>query len=287
MAGLSAIAQCTTMLELLPAALPTIPLLKNSLSVFDGPPIGSVNEGAAKPLSISEKWNKSAIFEDMPFSCEECEEAWVKLCAFEMDATSWVPTSALLCRTWRSIITAVTLKGLKLQEGIHINDILELVEEEGIPAGLLQAVIRQLHSDKLIPMDGCRYHCNPPHTLPNTNWIGGSGVTLSQDKCVPWVGTVLLNSETHPHEGSATSSFMQQWKSLLPEAWRETAALDLLNVSSRNAMNPQKRAEHETPGSVFQPITGPDFVVRKRGSVRTEKNYRACEHKWKTPREVA
>ena len=220
------------MLELLPAPPPATALLRNRLSVFDDPSTGLMSEGAANPMSTLEKQNKSAVFEDVPLSLQEYEEAWVKVCAFEMDATSWIPTSAILCRTWRSIITAVTLKGLKLQDGIHINDIAGLVEEDGIPAGLLQAVIHRLRSDKLIPMDGCRFFYYLSDISRNTNGTGGPGVTLGQDKCVPWVGAVFLDSETHSPEGIATSTFMQQWKSLLPEAWRQAAALDLLNVSS-------------------------------------------------------
>ena len=165
MAGLSAIAQCTTTLELLPAALSTTALLKSRLPVFDAPPVLSMSEGAAKPLPTLDKRNKPAIFEDTPLSIQEFDDAWVRICAFEMDASSWIPTSAILCRTWRSMITAITLKGLKLQDGIHINDIAGLVEEDGIPAGLLQAVVHRLHSDKLIPMDGCRFRFNTSHTF--------------------------------------------------------------------------------------------------------------------------
>lgn len=164
------------MLELLPAALPTTVLLENRLSVFDGPSIPALSGEAAKPLSTSDQRNnKSAVFEDTPLSMQEIEDAWVKLCAFEMDATSWIPTSAILCRTWRSIITAVTLKGLKLQDGIHVNDIAGLVEEDGIPAGLLQAVVHRLHSEKLIPMDGCRFPCLLSHTLSMLMALAGQG----------------------------------------------------------------------------------------------------------------
>ena len=227
-AGLSAIARCTTTLELIPAALPALALLKSKLPVYDSPRTGLPSEEPANTVDACDERDKSAIYQDTPLSLQEFEKAWEELCAFEMDSTSWIPTAASLRGAWLSIMSALTLKGLKLQDSIYVDDIVGLVQEDGIPVALFQAIINRLHLEKVIPMDGCRLCLNLPDIPYSAE--DGIGATLSPDKCVPWVGAVILNSESHLPEGIARSDFMQQWQNLLPEAWREHATLSLLNV---------------------------------------------------------
>lgn len=153
--GLSAIAQCATTLELTPVTFPATALLRNNLHAFNGPQIDSQGEKLAATIEASDRRSKSAIYKDMPLSMQEFENAWIEFCAFESDFTSWIPTASCLCGVWRSVISAVVLKGLNLQDSVLINDLVGLVEEDGFPAALLHAVVERLQTEKTRPMDGC------------------------------------------------------------------------------------------------------------------------------------
>ena len=226
--GVSAIARCATTLELTTSTISARAFLKNELRVFDGPQAGLQSKDVAG-VDTADGRSKSIVYEDTPVSLQEFEDAWIELCAFELESISCVPSSACLSGIWQSIISAVVLKGLNLQESVYIDDLAGLVEEDGFPAALLQAVIDRLHIEKAIPMEGCKI-CRVS-SINSTSAYDESGMTISVDKCVPWVGVTLLASESPP-EGIATAVFLQKWQSLLPEAWRHNAALDHLNVSS-------------------------------------------------------
>lgn len=154
-AGVSAIARCATTLELTTATISARAYLKNDLRVFHGPQVGIQSKDLAE-VDAADGRSKSIIYKDTPVSLQEFEDAWIELCAFELDSISWVPSSACLSEIWRSIISAVVLKGLNLQESVYIDDLAGLVEEDGFPAALLQAVIDRLHIEKAIPMEGCK-----------------------------------------------------------------------------------------------------------------------------------
>ena len=153
--GMSAIARCTTMLELLPATVDAPALLRNVLQEFSDPQSGLRNKQAEEENTTSKGRSKSEIFDDMPLSVQEFEDAWTELCAFESDSTCWVPTAACLCEVWRSIMSAVAIKGLSLQDSVYIHDLVELVIEHGFEEALLQAVLGRLNLVKTIPVDGC------------------------------------------------------------------------------------------------------------------------------------
>ena len=139
------------MLELLPATVDAPALLRNVLQDFSDPQSGLRKKQAGEENGRS----KAEIFDDMPLSVQEFEDAWTELCAFESDSTCWVPTAACLCEIWRSIMSAVAIKGLSLQDSVYIPDLVELVIENGFEEALLHAVLGRLRLVKAIPMDGC------------------------------------------------------------------------------------------------------------------------------------
>ena len=53
---------------------------------------------------------------------------------------------------------------------------------------------------------------------------------LSREKVVPWVGAVLLESQSILVDGVSTQEFLQGWQDYLPEKWRIDATLALLKV---------------------------------------------------------
>ena len=148
--GMSAIARCTTMLELLPATVDAPALLSNLLQDVSDPQSGLRN----KQAGVENGRSKSELFDDMPLSAQEFEDAWTELCAFESDSTCWVPTAACLCGIWRSIMSAAAIKGLSLQDSFYIHDLVEPVLENGFEEALLHAVLGRLQQVKTIPTDG-------------------------------------------------------------------------------------------------------------------------------------
>ena len=153
--GMSAIARCTTLLELLPATVDAPALLRNVLQEFSDPQSGLQNRQAGLENTSSTGRSKSEILDDMPLSVQEFEDAWIELCAFELGSTCWVPTAACLCGIWRSIMSAVAIKGLRIQDSVYIHDLVELVTENGFEEALLHAVLGRLHLVKTTPIDGC------------------------------------------------------------------------------------------------------------------------------------
>ena len=52
---------------------------------------------------------------------------------------------------------------------------------------------------------------------------------IERNKCVQWVGQIMLEARSDVAE-RPISDFLQDWQDRLPEAWREHAKLELLNV---------------------------------------------------------
>ncbi|KAA6407632.1 MAG: sister chromatid cohesion Dcc1 [Lasallia pustulata] len=204
--GVSVVAQCKATLELIPTATSAIPYLKESLPVYRDP----LGDGNSKFefSSTSAAKGKLAILDNAPMSTDEFESGWIEVCAFETRGQARRPLASTLNGIWKSILSAAAVNALKFDDGFPTSSITSLVEEDGYPKSLLVAVLIRLSAtgDTL------------SHDWPN----------IDRDKCVPWVGAILLESETQRREGTAKSAFVQTWKDQLPEVWREQAHLGLL-----------------------------------------------------------
>jgi hypothetical protein len=102
---------------------------------------------------------KQEILVDAPFSSGEFEKAWVQLCAFELEKLAWIPSATMLSDTWKSFMSAAILKGMNVgktrQAPFKINDVLELVEEDGQLGVVLEAMLINLKSEE-DSIDGCK-----------------------------------------------------------------------------------------------------------------------------------
>lgn len=151
-AGLNAIAQCTTTLELKPFTASAVNILKARLMQYTGSDSGVQDFSANSSGS-----GKERLRDDMPLSRAEFEMAWADLCAFELDETAMLPIATSLLGAWKSILSAGTVRGLKLDDSIHIQDIVGLVEEDGFPRNLVEAIVGRLSMDQVVPMEGCEF----------------------------------------------------------------------------------------------------------------------------------
>ena len=212
-AGISAIAHCPTLLELIPSSPPSIAFLRQNLPLY----MGSESEdgvilSGVDPADPLDKQSKNNLLKDAPFSTGEFEHAWKELCAFESGDQSWIPAAQPCANCWKAIIAAATIRSLDLGEGFPTTVLAGTVEEDGHPVALLEAVLARLSADDRDMMDG---HAQ-----------------LDSAKCVPWVGAVLLESRTSSRTGGVgVMEFMRIWHDLLPEGWRSQASLVALEVS--------------------------------------------------------
>ena len=53
---------------------------------------------------------------------------------------------------------------------------------------------------------------------------------LSSAMVVPWLGAILLETQSTSAEGVSTSNFLRYWQDQLPDSWRMYATLDALKV---------------------------------------------------------
>lgn len=149
-ASAQAVAQCATTLELRPSLRSGSDLFRSLLPQYRGP---EDNTGNNFPSQLVK--GKEGFCEDAPLSRAEFDAAWVGLCAFELKGNAFLPTAPLLHGIWKSILSATVVKDLKLEVNVFIQDIAGLVEEDGFPRSLLQAVVYRLSVDQIIPMEGC------------------------------------------------------------------------------------------------------------------------------------
>ncbi|CAF9917969.1 hypothetical protein IMSHALPRED_003798 [Imshaugia aleurites] len=235
--SLSAIAQCTATLELIPSdptssSAMVIQLLKKSLPPYKGI---DTDVGSGTNTTFSTKYkDKKAISQDAPFSSKEFDKVWTQLCVFEVLGRAWLPTPSSLAMIWKSILSVATVRGVNLEKKFHFKSLAEMVGGDGYPWALFIAVMLRLASD--------------------TDYLKDNYATLSRDKTVQWVGIVCLEraggSDT---EGISQSDFLAQWYDLLPEGWRKHASMDLLKARYSHS-NPSKE-DTVFGGDVYDPTS--------------------------------
>ena len=209
--NLRSLAQCPSLLELIPYTPPVVAFLRQNLPVYDG------EEADGYLAERMEPWNegsKHRILEDAPFSSTEFDQGWQELCAFEHGSASWIPTPKVLVHVWGCIATAASVQGPKLEGSFSISATTSMAEEQDCPAGLVLAVLERLTGGEID--------------------LSGSHATLDHGKCVPWLGGILLESL-----GGETlvTSFISQWQDKLPEAWRAFASLQTIEVGLREPLS--------------------------------------------------
>lgn len=147
--GLTAIAQCTTTLELVPVSANATAILKEALPLYSGS-FGLVE----REIDFEDRRNsagrktKQDIFDNIPLSRQEIEGAWLDLCAFETSGHACVPSALDRSGIWKSIMSAAALENADLVEGFSPATLKHIVvEQDTYPEELLGAVLRRLCND--------------------------------------------------------------------------------------------------------------------------------------------
>ncbi len=161
-----AIAQCTSTLELIPTLAMGASVLRQFLPIFRSSAADPRNENElAKDYNAMEKFNKHKALQDLPLSFREFDEAWLEVCAFELGGQAWLPSAKSLKSVWNSTLSAAAMKDVNLTEKFRVLDLKDIMEEDGIPHALFNAVLERVCIDNETLMDGCMWTCALPYCL--------------------------------------------------------------------------------------------------------------------------
>ncbi|KAK2812975.1 hypothetical protein FQN50_000996 [Emmonsiellopsis sp. PD_5] len=165
------------------------------------------------------------IFADVPFSARECEVGWVEVCGFvypegngEGRLVGWWPSAVVRLEVWRRMVEGAVLQGIELGRQFLVRDLWRAVGDdvEGnvpFPRELVEAVVRRVMADS-------------GSVFEELKWA-----SIDKQVAVSWIGETYLEA-TAPDPTLAISrdQFLDSWKDLLPEAWRDEATWDNLKV---------------------------------------------------------
>ena len=155
--AVSAIAQPTATLELIPSSLHGESILKQVLPIYSGHRVESEgNYSSAPVLPSCEKISKYAVLDHVPLSSGEFEALWIRLCAFEIEGQAWLPTATILAAVWNAIMSAATANCLGLEQSFRLQVVTDAVQEDGYAIPLVEAIVRRIRSNGDDLMDGCK-----------------------------------------------------------------------------------------------------------------------------------
>lgn len=225
-----AIAACTATLELHPADASAVAHLEDALPVYD--------MASGEVHTTHNGKTKAAVFADIPLSDGQCQHAWTDLVAFESAGNSYRPSVNILRQVWSSINAAALAEGMKLDSQFLGYDLAELVQEEGYPASLSQAVFG--------------------HLAVAGQDTSGQWSCLDKRKVVSFAGRTLLQAKRGP-AGHSIAEFIEEWKDSLPESWRDDADLQAIDGLYTNptpdTMVAKADSVSTTPGSTAPKAT--------------------------------
>lgn len=217
--GVQAIAQCAATLELIPASVDGTSILKQLLPTYNFVTDDvEHNKNLNHESKSYERFSKEALFENIPLSRHQFDDAWRNTCAFELDGVALLPSAIHLARIWKSITSAATRNGLNLAKSFCLMDLTETVDEDDFPRDLLNAVITRVVMDNKDAMENKKNSQEYPVE------------TIDRDECVSWIGGVFLEAHSLSGNGCLELDFLHDWQNQLPEKWRGDAKLGALKV---------------------------------------------------------
>lgn len=153
--------------------------------------------------------SQASLFSNIPASDRECERAWRELACFELDGEALRPSESVKVLAWESMFTAATADGIDLTCPLQEKHVATLVDLNGSqwPREVSLAVLQSM-------------------AQPD----GAENVVLDAQKCARVIGHALLKDRTDK-AAMSKAAFTSAWADLLPEKWRSSADLGLLEGS--------------------------------------------------------
>lgn len=200
--AITAFATCTSTLELqdlktlLTTELkPTSDWLAESLLVY--------NDSGA-PYPPSQTRSKISVFQDIPFSDDECEEAWVNQVAFEWRGGCWLLAPDLLLDAWTRLMGYATTQNIDLASDFPASIVNEAIEDMNVPEAFSRAFLAR--------------HCKHlSYSVPDN-----TSINLDKTATIAWVGEVLVSAPTNSEKEDGVWQVVEKWQNLVPEKWRNS-----------------------------------------------------------------
>ncbi|KAE8344493.1 hypothetical protein BDV24DRAFT_160637 [Aspergillus arachidicola] len=228
---MTAIAKCGSTLELHtpPEGFSAVPVLEKILPVYDEV------EGAEQQVEVEERGDViRRVFADVPVSRAECEAGWVELCAFVLGrggrgegVAGWCrrPSARVKLDVWRRVGEGAVLQGIDLGKQFLVQDLWRSVLDEGeepFPKALFEGIVRRV----------CEV--GDGRLFGDLKWA-----SIDRARCAQWVGETYLEAMAPTTaSGIGRSEFLNAWKDLLPEPWRDDVAFSKLTENSYKHPDP-------------------------------------------------
>ncbi|KAH9834306.1 sister chromatid cohesion protein DCC1-like [Teratosphaeria destructans] len=149
------------------------------------------------------KAKKPDLLADLPFSTLDCERGWKRLACFELDHDEakccFVPSGEAKLQAWNSIIQRAREYGVDLTADAFDESLLLMDADAEVPVELSRAILRSVAVD------------------------GDDASRLDASETVRQTGSWRLEATRGPMK---VVEFVEEWKDLLPERWREMAKLE-------------------------------------------------------------
>lgn len=161
----------------------------------------------------SNRFTKSQLFANLPFSDGECEAAYRELAMFEdpSDGHCVLPSAPLQLVMWAKILQNARAGGIDLTGPLLPSQILDLREgAEDQPAAFFEAVLHAV--------------AEPSHDHQD----------IDQARLLRWTGLNVIEQKA-PKTPTTLSTFKEAWRGYLPEQLREK--VDISSISDRAIMS--------------------------------------------------
>ncbi|OGM41537.1 sister chromatid cohesion protein Dcc1 [Aspergillus bombycis] len=227
---MTAIAKCGSTLELHtpPEGFSAVPVLERILPVYD--------EAEGAEQEVEQRGDViRRVFDDVPVSRAQCEAGWTELCAFVLggggsggDVAGWCrrPSARAKLDVWRRVVEGAVLQGIDLGRQFLVQDLWRSVLDEGMeepfPRALLESIVRRV----------CE--AGDGQLFEDLKWA-----SIDKARCTQWVGETYLEAMAPTTaSGIGRSEFLNAWKDLLPESWRNDVAFSKLTENSYKHPDP-------------------------------------------------
>ncbi len=158
--GISVIGSPKSTLELHETRISAEQYLEDVLVLHHGPDNGEGDFETMRPRPTTATGRtKDKIFADIPVPDEECERAWRSICAFEERDAAYKPTPLILTQLWASLCATLSSEGQAIDGPLDRARTWELVQDEGYPQPLLEAMVMRISADAASGDAGRRTLC--------------------------------------------------------------------------------------------------------------------------------
>ena len=191
-----------------------------------------------------ETFCKQDLFNDVPFSQGECEEAWRDLMAFQWQHACWQASPEVLIGLWDRIIETTQAEGIHLEFSFDVDDLKSKLDESNTPIEIMAALL-------------CK--------LCQTSEAQTVSAKLDRATTVKWTGELTNMMTAALSESTTTAELLLRWQNRLPEVWRQDATLESVEELKLN------NSHHKELKNTLKPLLDNTATAMVTGAKRPMK----------------